>query len=253
MEYTVQKLAGLAGVSARTLRYYDRIGLLRPAGVSEGGYRLYGAKEVDLLQQILFFRELGFALKDIRAIMADPAFDRERALLSHRELLLEQRERLSCLIQTLDGTLSEMKGEKPMQDREKFEGFKRELIEKNEAEYGEEIRRKYGDAQVDASNAKMMGMSIEKYEEMQAVEQALKEKLKEAMQAGEPTGPLAREAAALHKRWLGYTWGSYSAEAHRGLVQMYVDDPRFTAYYDAISPGAATFLRDAVAAYLGEE
>lgn len=94
MEYTIQKLSKLAGISTRTLRYYDEIGLLKPARVNFPGYRVYGQPEIDLLQQILFFRELGVALDDIRQIILEPSFDGKNELKDHRIKLLEKRKQL---------------------------------------------------------------------------------------------------------------------------------------------------------------
>lgn len=91
MEYTVQKLGQLAGISTRTLRYYDEIGILKPARINSSGYRIYGQSEVDRLQQILFFRELGVSLESIKQVITAPTFDGVKALLEHREKLLEDR------------------------------------------------------------------------------------------------------------------------------------------------------------------
>src|SRR5919107_1357533 len=105
MPYTVKAVSDLAKVSVRTLHHYDEIGLLKPAGHSAAGYRLYGQKDLERLQQVLFFKELGFDLKEIKRILADPSFDRRRALVEHRKLLLERRERLRRLIASVDRTL----------------------------------------------------------------------------------------------------------------------------------------------------
>lgn len=94
MEYTIQKLARLAGISTRTLRYYDEIDLLKPARINSSGYRLYGQKEVDRLQQIMFYRELGFPLETIKEIMANPLFDERKALQDHLKHLLEKESKL---------------------------------------------------------------------------------------------------------------------------------------------------------------
>ena len=101
MEYTVQKLARLAGISTRTLRYYDEIGLLKPARINSSGYRIYGQKEVDKLQQILFYRELELSLDAIKEIITSPSFDEVRALKEHREKLLMKRKQLDLLIKNV--------------------------------------------------------------------------------------------------------------------------------------------------------
>src|SRR5690606_21082393 len=114
----------------------------------------------------------------------------------------------------------------------------------NEKQYGQEIREKYGDDTVDKSNARMLNMSEEKYEEFRRLEQEVLETLAEAYKTGDPSGELGQKTAALHKEWLSFTWPSYSKEAHAGLAQMYVEDERFAAYYDKAQEGAAQFLGD---------
>jgi hypothetical protein len=133
-----------------------------------------------------------------------------------------------------------------MTDEEKFDGFKQKLIDDNEKQYGEEIRAKYGDDTVGRSNAKLKGATKEQYAEMERLTAELNDTLKAAFEQGDPASELAQKACELHKRWLCFYWDSYSKEAHLGVSQIYVDDPRFAAHYDKIAPGCAVFLRDAV-------
>lgn len=249
MEYTVQKLARLSGVSARALRYHDEIGLLKPARLSSSGYRIYGGAQVRRLQQILFYRELGVGLAEIGQILDSPGFSAADALRRHRELLLRQRTRLDLLIRNVEKTLACEKGKILMTDREKFEGFKENLVRQNERRYGKEIREKYGSEAVERSNRKLLGMAPEQYEQFQNVEQSLNKSLLKAFRTGDPAGEAAQQAAALHRKWLSFTWDAYTPEAHAALAQMYVDDPRFTAYYDKLQPGLAKFLGDSVKIY----
>ncbi|MBP3041183.1 MerR family transcriptional regulator [Bacillaceae bacterium Marseille-Q3522] len=251
MEYTVQKLGRLAGVSTRTLRYYDEIGILKPARINSSGYRIYGKKEVDRLQQILFYRELGVSLDKIKGIVTAPSFDVISALKSHREKLLAKREQIDRLIANVDKTIALTEGRVTMTDKEKFAGFKQKLIDENEKKYGKEIREKYGDEAVDKSNAKLKGMTEEQYNEAEQLSLDVLTTLEKAYETGDPSGELAQKAADLHRRWLCHYWDHYSKEAHAGLAQMYVDDERFTAYYDKKQPGTAKFLRDAVFIYTG--
>jgi len=253
VEYTVQKLAQMAGVSARTLRYYDEIGILKPARINSSGYRIYGQAEIDRLQQILFYRELGVNLESIKDIVTAPSFDGAKALREHREKLLEKREQLDVLIFNVDKTIALNEGRIIMTNKEKFEGFKQKLVDDNEAKYGKEIREKYGDATIDKSNQKMKGMSQEQYDEVTKLATEVIETLHAAFKTGDPAGELAQKTADLHRQWLCYFWDNYSKKAHAGLAQMYVDDPRFTAYYDEKQPGSAEFLRDAVFIYTGME
>ena len=249
MEYTIKKLGELAGVSTRTLRYYDEIGLLKPARTNSSGYRIYGQSEVDTLQQILFYKELGLELERIMEILHDPAFDAKNALEEHRAKLLEKRSQLDLLIANVEKTIGVKEGRLKMADKEKFEGFKKKLIDKNEQDYGKEVRQKYGDKVVDQSNAKLQGMSEEDFEKVTKLEAQIRETLAEAMTTGDPSSDVAQKAAELHKQWISFYWPTYSKEAHAGLAQMYVDDERFKAYYDKDQDGVAEFLRDAIQIY----
>jgi len=251
MEYTIQKLGSIAGISTRTLRYYDEIGLLKPARVNSSGYRIYGSDEVNKLQQILFFRELGVGLESIKEIIEAPAFDRTAALKEHREKLLTKRKQIDLMVVNIDKTLAESEGRINMSDNEKFEGLKERLINENEEKYGAEIRAKYGDETVDKSNNRFKGLTKEQYEEMEELGQKVLDSLNESMELGDPSSEAAQNTADLHRQWLNYTWGNYSKEAHAGLAQMYVNDERFKAYYDKVRPGAAEFLRDAIFVYTG--
>lgn len=251
MEYTVQKLGRLAGISTRTLRYYDEIGILKPARINSSGYRIYGRAEVDRLQQILFYRELGVSLESIKSIVTAPAFDGAAALREHREKLLEKRQQLDQLIANVEKTIALTEGRIKMTDKEKFEGFKQKMLDENEKKYGKEIREKYGSEAVEKSNAKLKGMTEAQYDEVTKLAEEVMSTLAEAFKTGDPAGELAQKAAELHKKWLMYYWPEYSKEAHAGLAQMYVDDERFTAYYDKGQPGTAAFLRDAILIYTG--
>lgn len=250
MEYTVQKLSRLAGISPRTLRYYDQIGLLRPARINSSGYRIYGQAEVDLLQQILFFRELGFPLVDIQEIISSPDYDRVRALREHHDKLLEKRGQLDELIANVEKSIAQGEGRTTMSDQEKFQGFKNRMVADNEKEFGKEVREKYGHEAVEKSNQKIMNMTKAQYDEVTELNNLLMETLKKAFNTGDPGGEIAQKAADLHRQWLCYFWPEYDKEAHAGLAQMYVDDERFTKYYDKDQPGLATFLRDAVHIYV---
>ena len=247
MQYTVKQLAGLAGVSARTLRYYHEIGLLRPGRVSDAGYRFYGPAEVDRLQQILFYRELGLRLDEIASLLDDPQFDRRKALQSHLAALRQQRERLDSLILTVEKTIRNETGGIQMTDKEKFEGFKARIIRENEEKYGKELRAKYGDQEIDRATACVLSLTQEEYAAWEALGAEILSELEQAIRSNaDPKGETGKHLAALHRRWLSYSWEQYSPDAHRGLAQMYVCDERFTAYYDRNVPGCAAFLRDAI-------
>lgn len=250
MEYTVKQLANLSGISVRTLHYYHQIGLLIPQQRTDAGYRLYGPAEVDRLQQILFYRELGFALDKIAPLLDDPNFDRQKALQSHLAALNAQRIRLNDLILTVEKTIQQEAGGIQMTDSEKFEGFKAALAEENESRYGEEVRSKYGDEAADLTNEMIRSLTPEQYEAWKALEGEILTELEQAViNQAAPDGQAGRHLTELHRQWLAYTWSHYSPAAHKGLAQMYVCDERFTAYYDRKVSGCAAFLRDAITAH----
>jgi len=251
MEYTVHKLAAIAGVSSRTLRYYDELGILKPARINSSGYRIYGQAEVDALQQILFYRELDVNLDKIKCIISASEFDVTSALKEHHHKLLEKRGQLDSLITNVEKTIAQKEGRTTMTDKEKFEGFKQNMIDENEKTYGTEAREKYGNDAVNKSNEKVKGMTEAEYNEMTKLSSVVLQTLEAAFKTGNPAGELAQRTADLHRQWLCYFWETYSKEAHAGLARMYVENPGFTAYYDKKQPGMAAFLRDAILIYTG--
>lgn len=249
MQYTVKALAELSGVTPRTLRWYDKLGLLKPEETTGAGYRLYGPAEVDRLQQILFYRELDLPLGEIKDILDAPDFDRQGALQSHLLALRQRREQLDRLIWTVERTLRKEKGEIDMSDREKFEGFKRGLAEENDRLYGAEAREKYGSGPVDASQKNLMGLSPEQFQRWQELDRELRTGLTAAVQGKEdPAGLEGRRLSQIHREWLTILMPDCDAKRQLGIAQLYVADERFTAYYDREVSGCARFLRDAVAA-----
>lgn len=253
MEYTIQKLAALAGITTRTLRYYDQIRLLKPKKINSSGYRIYGEKEVDRLQQILFFRELGMELKEIAAIMNNSDYTTMEALQSHLKKLKERKKQISLLIKTVTKTIEKEEGKITMTDKEKFEGLKKKELEQNEALYGTEIRASYGTETVEESYKKYQNLSKEEYDEMKNEEEEIKFLLEQAVKKQEsPKGEVGKKIAELHKKWLSHTWASYSKEAHIGVAQMYVSDEQFTKYYDKNVEGCANFLKEAIEYYLSK-
>lgn len=250
MKYTVKQVADMSGISTRTLRYYDQIGLLKPAEHSDSGYRLYGEKELSRLQQILLYRSLGMKLEQIQSVLDDPAFHTLTALEEHQRKLEAEKEKINELLTTVRKTIQYTKGEVTMTAEEKFEGFKKERLEENERLYGEEIREKYGRETVGKSNKKFMNLSEADFQEMQRIEDELFAKLEQLAKTKELDTPKAKEVYELHKKWLMYSWPNYSADAHKGLVQMYLADERFSKYYnDRAGKEIVSLLHDAVIKY----
>lgn len=247
MEYSIKALSELAGVSTRTLRYYDEIGLLKPLRVSDAGYRFYGKQELALLQQILFYRERGFELKKIREIVCKKDFDVVKAMEEHLLELENQKTHVEHLIQTVKQSLQHLKGECDMSDREKFREFKEQAVRENEAVYGAEARRKYGDEAVDASNRAWLDMSEDTLKTFQNLEKEILARLEAAVRNGVvPESEEVGQIVRLHKKWISMAWGRYDVQAHRGVAAMYVADARFTDYYDHSVQGCAKLLNDAV-------
>ncbi|QOR34220.1 MerR family transcriptional regulator [Clostridium sp. 'deep sea'] len=252
MEYTVKKLSYLAGISSRTIRYYDEIDLLKPKRISSSGYRIYGEHEVNKLQQILFYRELGVSLDNIKSILHSPTFNEVSALKQHLHKLLAKQQQINSLIKNVQKTITMKEGSLKMTDKEKFEGFKSKLLAENEEKYGTEIREKYGEDAVDKSYKAFKNMNKAEYHKMDNLSKEINIKLLEAYKTGDVNSALAQTVAKLHKQWITMCWGYYNEEAHTGLVKMYVEDERFTAYYDKEQPGLAKFLRDSVLVYVNK-
>ena len=247
MEYSIQDLSRLSGVTTRTLRWYDKIGLLKPCRVAESGYRYYGAAEVDRLQDILYYRALGVELAKIKECLDAPSFDRLTVLRCHLTALEEERIRLGQIIRSVQDTIEAEERKEIMSDEKKFEAFKRKTLEANEKAYGKEIREKYGDEEVDAANKAVMDLSREQYQEWTDLGNEIRRMLESAVQMGAvPEGEEGEAIIRLHKRWLTISGNPYDVDRHKGVAELYVADERLTAYYDKAVPGCARFLRDAV-------
>lgn len=247
MEYSIQELSRLSGVTTRTLRWYDQIGLLKPSRVAESGYRYYGGAEVDRLQDILYYRALGVELARIKECLDDPSFDRLAALRNHLAALEAERERLEQLIRSVKDTIGSEERNEIMNDEQKFEAFKQRAVAHNEEVYGEEIRAKYGGKEVDEANAAVMNLTREQYQEWTDLGREIQERLEAAVRSGlSPESEEGKEITALHRRRLTIAGNRYDPAKHRGIAELYVMDERFTAYYDKRVSGCARFLRDAV-------
>lgn len=252
MEYSINQLAKISGVSSRTLRYYDEIELLKPKRISSSNYRIYGKEEVDRLQQILFLKRFGVRLESIKELLEQPDYDVTNLLQDQYQKLLIQKMELENLLDTLDRTLKYYKGEEIMTDKEKFEAFKQEKIQENEAKYGREIREKYGDEVIDRSNEQWAHMSQEQFAELQEAEKTMVTALEELL--AQDTVDLDSEAAKKvfesHKKWLTIAAPFYNAEYHRNLADMYVADERFASYYnDRTSRDSVTLIHDIIYHY----
>jgi DNA-binding transcriptional MerR regulator len=242
--YTVKQLSTLAGVTPRTLRYYDQIDLLKPESVSENGYRYYGEQSLLRLQQILFYRELGFGLEAIRDVLSKPGFQVLDALEEHRESLQGRLRRLERLIQTVDKTINHLKGESTMSPKGLFEGFSEEQQE----EYAWQAEQMYDPETVRESNRKWKSYSDDK-------KQAILNEGKQIyldMIAAMPKGASSPEVQAIVERWrknMDYFW-TPNLDQLLGLATMYGQSPDFRVNFDQMHPDLAEFMREAVEVYV---
>jgi len=238
----VKEVADLVGISVRTLHHYDEIGLLAPDQMTNSGYRVYSDQNLETLQQILLFRELGLPLKEIKEWIQNPSFDRLEALRLHRSNMLERRDRLDQLIATLDKTILHEKGEIQMSHVERFKGFNF-----GHNAYEREARERYGDKAIEESTARMGKLSKGEQEalgdEMNAIYWRLSDLRDQAADSD--------AAQAAIKEWYIFLnrMGNYSLDAFKNLGQMYVDDERFTKNIDQFGEGLAQFMRDAMAVF----
>lgn len=242
--FTVKQLSDLAGVTPRTLHHYDQIGLLKPSRVGDNGYRYYGEESLLKLQQILFYRELGLPLEDIKKIMGRRGFDVLSALESHKVEIGKRIIRLQQLVETVDNTISYLKGQKEMSKRQLFQAFSDE----QQAEYEKEIAQKYDPATVKASAKKWKEYTPAEKQRIADEGNALYETILAAM----PKGASSPEAQAGVERWrkhMDYFW-TPNLDQLLGLADLYNEDPRFKANFDKIDPRLAEFMREAVRVYV---
>ena len=246
--YSISELSKISGVTTRTLRYYESIGLLNAHRDSSSGYRLYDLKQVDRLQHILILRTLDVPVKKIQEIL-DRNEDEISLLQSHLDNLKSEEAKLLRLIESVEKTIDYKTRGEIMKDKEKFEAFKAGKISDNEKQYGKEVREKYGNQTVDESNQKFMGLSAEDYMNVEKLSEDIKTLIINGVVSGDNDGSFAKDLVEKHKTWLCYFWKEYSAEVHRGLAEMYLADERFKAHYDAFINGGTEFLVSAIRKY----
>lgn len=244
MELKINELSRLAGVSVRTLQYYDRIGLLPAAKHPGNGYRIYTAQTIDRLQEILLFRSLGFELKEIGTMIGASTYQRLDALKLQRQLTSRRMDELVQLLKTIDSSIEELEEGITMKKEDKFKGMN---FRNNR--YEEEAREKWGNEKVDEANARIgaktdaqLGTMQDQMNEMFAGFAQLRH--------SDPTGEEAVRLTERFYHFLNKEIGSfYNKEVFKGLGQMYIDDERFTRNLDLWGEGTARFMRDAMANY----
>ncbi|HJS28568.1 MAG TPA: MerR family transcriptional regulator [Anaerolineales bacterium] len=243
MAYTIKEIAELGGVTTRTLRYYDEIGLLAPADTGGNGYRYYDQESLLRLQQILFFRELGVPLRDIQAMMSLPDFNLLEALENHRKALQARASRLDRLIDTVDQTIATLKGEWIMTAKDYFEGF-------DETRYADEVRERWGQTpQFAESQKKWAGFSKDQKEAIKAEGGRITLRMVGSDPNASPDDPDVQAAVGEYYAYLNRNFYTCDLEFLRGLSDMWVEDPRFAINYERIREGGAAFVREAVHTY----
>ncbi|MFF4224835.1 MerR family transcriptional regulator [Streptomyces sp. L500] len=245
MSYSVGQVAALAGVTVRTLHHYDEIGLL-PSGRSHAGHRQYEDDDLDRLQQILFYRELGFPLDEVAALLDDPDADPAEHLRRQHELLTGRIDRLQRMAAAVEHAMEARKMGIKLTPEEKFEVFG---DFDPDAHAAEAERRWGGTDPYKESQRRAAAYTKEDWLRIKAAADGLNARIAALMESG--AAPESEEAMALaeeHRRQIGESFYDCSYEIHAGLAEMYVADERFAATYESIRPGMAAFLRDAILA-----
>lgn len=243
MSYTVKQLSDLAGVTRRTLHYYDQIGLLQPAAVGDNGYRYYDDEAIFRLQQILFYRELDFSLEQIKDIMESPDFDLLTALEGHKRALLERIEGTKRLINTVDKTILHMRGQVNMNKKDFYSGFD----EEKQKRYYEEARQRYGDeamARTKDWNAYTREQKNDILAEGHEITMGVAGNMEKGFDSPEVQYWIGRWHQAINTHFY-----ECSLEIFEALGHGYVEDERFRAFYEEIKPGLAAFMEKAMTHY----
>lgn len=244
---TVKELANMAGVSARTLRYYESIGLLSPVR-TEAGYRLYGDSDARQLARVLAMRACGLSLSTITRLCTRKDADVLATLKEHLAVLQKQQDSTADALRRTRAAINAIERIAPMKVEESFEEMKREGLDKFEETYGQEARERYGSKAIDEANERMMSLTRDEWDAKELLEEAIKVQLRVAMATNDAASEEAAELARMHRRWITIHWGpDYAIDTYLALVRGYLADPRFVRYYDAAAgEGATEFLVQAV-------
>lgn len=250
MVYTVKKLAKISGISVRTLRFYDEIGLLKPSFYGDNHYRYYEEAELLMLQQILFYRELDFSLNDIQRIIVSSDFNKIDALISHKQVLKDGLDRKKQLIKTIDKTIAHLKGKVKMKDEEFYYGFDSEKQREHEKYLIDKgiVTQEF----LDESNEKIKNWSDkEKNAFIQDIERIMKELIvtidKKSLPSSQEVQSLMRE----HYSWLERTWIP-TKEKYICLIELY-QTPEFRKFYDDRHPKLLELMVNAMRIFAERE
>ncbi|MFG2051284.1 MerR family transcriptional regulator [Micromonospora sp. NPDC048935] len=244
MAYTVGQVAKIAGVTVRTLHHYDEIGLLSPSGRTSAGYRRYDDADLQRLQLVLYYRELGFPLEEITAIIDDPAADPAAHLRRQHELLTERMKRLQEMVTAIEFAMEASKLNIQLTPEERFEVFGDFKPEQYEAE----AEQRWGGTDAyRESNRRASRYTKEDWLRIKAENEDWGRRIVALMASGAPAdGPEAMDLAEEHRQIISRWFYECSYEVQTGLADMYMADERFTAYYEKIAPGLAAYLNEAI-------
>jgi DNA-binding transcriptional MerR regulator len=250
-EYTIGRVAELAGVSVRTLHHYDAIRLVHPSGRTAAGYRVYADADIARLQQVLIYRRLGFALEAIPAVIDDPNVDAIGHLTRQRQLLVERRAELAAMISAIDAQIRRRTEAESMgmqlSAEEQLEIFGTEKVG---GEWADEAAERWGETDAyQESQRRAASYSKEDWARLKAEADEGLAAFAEALREGLPPGsPQAKAIAERHRQYLCRWFYDCTHEMHRGLAEMYVADARFESLYESVEPGLARYVHDAIAA-----
>ncbi|MGW3608569.1 MerR family transcriptional regulator [Micromonospora sp. NPDC005163] len=244
MAYTVGQVAKVAGVTVRALHHYDEIGLLSPSGRTAAGYRRYDDADLERLQLVLYYRELGFPLEEIAAIIDDPAADPAAHLRRQHELLTVRIKRLQEMVTAIEFAMEASKLNIQLTPEERFEVFGDFNPEEHEAE----TEQRWGDTDAyRESNRRASRYTKDDWLRIKAENEDWGRRIVAVLASGAPAdGPEAMELAEEHRQIIGRWFYECSYEVHTGLADMYLADERFTRHYEDIAPGLAAYLNEAI-------
>ncbi|MCX5607228.1 MULTISPECIES: MerR family transcriptional regulator [unclassified Streptomyces] len=246
MGYSVGQVAGFAGVTVRTLHHYDEIGLLSPSGRSHAGHRRYDDADLDRLQRILFYRELGFPLDEVAVLLDDPETDPREHLRRQHALLSDRIARLQQMAKAVEHAMEAKKMGINLTPDERFEVFG----DFDPDEHAAEAEERWGGTDAYKESARRTASyTKEDWQRIMAQAEGINRRFAALLDSGaDPESEEAMDLAEEHRGWINGSYYFCTYEIHTCLGEMYVADERFTAYYDAVRPGLAVFVRDAILA-----
>ncbi|WP_412519814.1 MerR family transcriptional regulator [Staphylococcus simulans] len=249
MQYTVSELAELTGLSKRTLRYYDEIGLFKAQRLQENEYRVYQSEDLDTLSVIMLLRKLDVPLVEIQQLLAETK-NTQQLLAEQKAKLLEKQNEIQALINWINQIEQE---DTIMSDKKKFEVFKQDMIKDNREHYGEEVIERYGEDALEKAEQHLSHLSELEYQQAKQHEQVIKEKLHLLLENNQEdvNNDEAKAVFNAHSQWLKLMSGQYSKGYHRAMAELYTTDDRFGKYYDDLvgKQGAAELLRHIIEAH----